>query len=280
MRLKLLLPLLVLALSPAVFAQDVPELVVEPIAEGTATPGEEWTLRVSYRLPENYVAYHKDNPGLSEAPKVRFTELSGLELIRTDWPEYKEKYYPDIELTEWVIDHDFELAFVFRVPADASGELVISATHSTQYCDDVCFNHDGEFTVRVPVAGGSAPAPEPSEPVLVSVSATFNGDAAPGGRAELAVRFDMASGYWSYHKDTGLSGYGMPPGVIFDSAPGLTLVETIWPEPKRKVIEDDWFELIYPDQFTLVFVFDVAQDAAGEVAVRGRYEVQVCDDDG
>jgi DsbC/DsbD-like thiol-disulfide interchange protein len=113
------------------------------------------------------------------------------------------------------------------------------------------------------------------------VTGTFAGPASPGGQATLAFLVEMTPGFWGYHKDTTEQGFGFAPVVHFDELHGIELAETRWPAAERKEIDLDWVEQIFRDQFTLTFIFNVPEGATpGEYSIAGRYELQVCDDDG
>jgi DsbC/DsbD-like thiol-disulfide interchange protein len=113
------------------------------------------------------------------------------------------------------------------------------------------------------------------------VTAAFDGPVKPGATAELKFAVAMTPGFWGYHKDTTLQGYGFPPAVHFGELHGLELKKTHWPEAERKVVDADWVELIYRDRFTLTFEFQVPEGMEpGEYKITGRFEMQVCDDDG
>jgi DsbC/DsbD-like thiol-disulfide interchange protein len=116
--------------------------------DGAAKAGGEATLKLTFEYTETYHAYHKDNPGYGVAPKVDWTELSGLTLKDVLWPEPLKH---DIDGTiEWEYESPLTLTYTFTVPADAKGDLPVAAKWSIQVCDpEVCFTRKGEVAATL-----------------------------------------------------------------------------------------------------------------------------------
>lgn len=271
-----LVALAALFASPA-FAQFGEEnlgVEVEPVVEGKAIPGEDYSFKLRYTVPDGYHAYHKDNPGINMPAKVEFDELSGLTLKDQSWPE--PEIHEDEYGVEWELSGTFEVTYTFAVPDGASGPLTVTGSHETQYCKgDMCYPSDGTFEAVIEVAG----APEKSADLPeVDATAEFVGTAAPGGTAELALRLEFTEGYHTYHKDN--PGYGLAPTVEFTELSGLTLEETTWPEPAKHEYAEDWIEWEHKNELVLTYRFNVPEDADGDVAVALSWKAQVCNEAG
>jgi DsbC/DsbD-like thiol-disulfide interchange protein len=263
--------LLVLLAAPMLFAQDDAGVTVQPVVESEAEPGQDFTLKLRFTVPDGYHAYHRDNPGFNGPILVKWSELSGLELTGEQWPEPHKKKEEWGE--EWELSGIFDIAYTFKVPADATGELAVSGSHESQYCDDDgCYPSEGEFSTTVTVARTGEPEPEVPE---IKTSLAFTGPASPGGEATLAWTFEVTKGYHLYHKDN--PGYGMAPAFDWSELSGLVLKEEKWPEPVKHKIEADWIEWEYPDRVTIEFLFTVPMDARGELSVTAGWTAQVCD---
>lgn len=265
--------LLVLLAAPVLLSQDGLSVKVEPVVDGKAEPGKEFTIKLNFVVPEGFHAYHKDNPGYSQPVKVKWKSLAGLELLREDWPEPHKKV--DEFGEEWELGPIFDIAYTFKVPADAQSKLTVTGSHETQFCDaEGCYNSEGDFSAEIEVAGSGAPAPQIPE---ARVSTSFTAPAKPGGEAILKWTFEFTKGYHGYHKDN--PGYGMAPNFDWTELSGLTLKEARWPEPKKHEIEPGWIEWEYPDGFSIEFVFSVPADASEELTVRADWNAQVCDEE-
>ncbi|MBZ0137984.1 MAG: hypothetical protein K8I27_16630 [Planctomycetes bacterium] len=268
--------LLLLLAAPVLFAQPDSTVEVEPVVEGTAVPGKEYTFKLHFVVPEGYHAYHKDNPGYSLPVKVTWQTLAGLELVGETWPEpHKNK---DEYGEEWELGPIFDIAYTFKVPQDAKGRLKVTGSHETQFCDaEGCFMSEGDFTATIEVAAGEAAAEPKVQLPEAKAAATFTAPAQPGGEATLKWTFTFTKGYHAYHKDT--PGYGMAPNFDWTELSGLTLKEARWPEAKKHEIEPGWVEWEYPDEVTIEFVFSVPRDATGELTLKADWNAQVCDED-
>jgi hypothetical protein len=66
---RIFLPLLILLVGGALHAQDGLAVDVQPLAEGKAERGKEYTLKLQFTVPEGYHAYHKDNEGYGPSPR-------------------------------------------------------------------------------------------------------------------------------------------------------------------------------------------------------------------
>jgi len=272
---RVMVCLLVLLAAPVLFAQDGLTVEVEPIVEGKAEPGKDFAFKLHFVVPEGHHAYHKDNPGFNVPVKVEWKSLAGLELVKEDWPEPHKKV--DEYGEEWELGPVFDIAYTFKVPADAKGELTVTGSHDTQFCNaEACFQSAGDFTATIEVAGAAQPEPEIQLPEA-KASVSFTGPAQAGGEATLKWTFEFTKGYHGYHKDN--PGYGMAPNFDWTELSGLTLKEARWPEPKKHVIDADWTEWEYPDTVTIEFVFSVPKDAKGELPVKATWNAQVCDED-
>lgn len=267
--------LLLAALSPALVAQEGLTVSVEPVVEGQAEPGKEYTLKLRFTVPEGYHAYHKDNPGYSKPVTVTWTELAGLKLVKETWPE-PHKHVDEFS-EEWELDGTFDIAYTFAVPADATGSLALTGKHDTQFCDaDGCLQAEGEFTAVITVA---APSAEPAPAEELKFTATLSAEPAKaGGLATVKLKLEYSKGFHTYHKDN--PGFGLAPKVEWTETSGLKLKDTSWPEPVKHTVDEDWIEWEYPDGVTLTYSFEVPADAKGELSLKGKYEIQVCDENG
>jgi DsbC/DsbD-like thiol-disulfide interchange protein len=280
--------LVLLAAAPTLFAQGVE---VQAVVEGEAQPGQNYTVKLRFTVTEGYHAYHKDNPGYSLPIKVEWKELGGLELLDVTWPE-PNKHKDDFS-EEWELDGTFDLAYQFKVPEGATGVIGISGRHDTQFCNaEGCLMAEGEFSATIKVAEKTTePAPEPApkpapgpdkpsptgkknEPA-VTAKAAFEGEAKAGGEATLKLTFEFTKTYHAYHKDN--PGYGLAPKVDWKELSGLTLKDTLWPEPLKHDYEgtEEWE---YESPLTLTYTFTVPADAKGELPVKAKWDVQVCDE--
>lgn len=267
------LVLLALACAGQLRAQtDVIETT--PVIEGKAEPGKEWTLKLRFEIPAGYHAYHKDNPGTGLPILVEFSELSGLKEVRQTWPMPRKHKTEFGE--EWDLDGTVEIAWTFKVPDNASGKLAIAGSADIQFCDDEgCRLGTGKFDTSVEVTGAAAPAATEKD---LAVSAAFEGDAAPGGKAVLAVTFTARKGWHAYHKDNPASATGVPLKVTLESGV-LKLASESWPEPHKidrwGIGSVDW-EL--EGTFVVRYTFDVPADASGTINVKGKFDGQVCEE--
>ncbi|MBE7492893.1 MAG: hypothetical protein HS108_14220 [Planctomycetes bacterium] len=267
-----LLALLALAAAAPVTAQEsrVPVTVLDT---GKAEPGKEWTLKLRFAVPEGYHAYHKDNPGVSQPIKVEFKELSGLKEVKQIWPEPKKHKYDYGE--EWELSGNVEIAWVFAVPATARGKLAIKGEYEVQFCDENgCNIGDGKFETSVEVAGTTEAPKGPT----ITATAAFEGEVKPGGKATVALTFEVSKGFSAYHKDS--PGLSKPIAVKWTELNGLKLESETWPEPKK--VKEEWADKEdwkLSGKFTVKYVFSVPADAKGEVKVAGSFEAQICDPD-
>ena len=268
--------LLVAALSPTLWAQEGLTVEVEPVVEGKALPGKEYTLKLRFTVPDGYHAYHKDNPGYSQAVNVTWNELSGLELVKVDWPE-PHKHVDEFS-EEWELSGVFDIVYTFKVPSDASGTLSVRGHHETQFCDaDGCMQSEDDFSTSIEVANADEATAEPEQKgPRATATATFGSTAQAGGKATLEWKLETSEGYHAYHKDN--PGYSQGVKFSWTELSGLKLLEEIWPEPKKHVDEfsEEW-EL--PDGASILFVFEVPADAKGELTLKGKWTAQVCDAD-
>lgn len=265
--------LLVLLAAPVLFAQDGLTVEVEPVVKGKATPGKEFIFKLNFVVPEGFHAYHKDNPGFSLPVKVEWKSLAGLELVKEEWPEPHKK--KDEYGEEWELGPVFDIAYTFKVPADAKGKLTVTGSHETQFCDaEGCYMSDGDFTATIEVAAAEA-KPEPELPEL-KASATFTGPAQPGGEVVLKWTFEYTEGYHLYDKDN--PGYGMAPNFDWKELSGLKLKDAKWPEPIKHEIDKDWVEWEHASPLTIEFTFTVPKDAKGELPIKAAWTAQICDE--
>ncbi len=260
--------------SPVANAQDL-KVKVEPIVEGKAAPGQEYTLKLKFTVPDGYHAYHKDNPGVSSPVKVTWKDTAGLKLAKETWPEPK-KTKIDEDWFEWELGPVFEIAYHFNVPTEAKGTLLLKGSHDTQFCNDEgCLQSEGDFEAKVEV--GTAGAAKEELP-KVTLAAKFAEPAVAGGQAKLTLAFTFTAGFHAYHKDN--PGFGEAPAISFTKLGGLKLAKEEWPEPTKKQYDEDWVEWEYKDAFTLTYTYDVPKDAKDSIDVAGQYHIQVCDDNG
>ncbi|MCC7507776.1 MAG: thioredoxin family protein [Planctomycetes bacterium] len=261
-------------------AEPVLALTVAPIAEGKAQAGKEYTLKLRFTVPAGYHAYHRDNKGYGVAPIVKWTELAGFELAREDWPKAKDRYYEELEATESEYSGTFDIAYVFKVPAGASGTIKLAGTHQTQFCnDDGCLITEGGFSAEIAVQAGA----EGSKPKIptATVSAAFHGTAKAGGEATLELTIELPEHFHTYHKDNAtVKGYGEAPKVQFTQTSGMTLKSESWPDAKKVKYDEDWYELEYEGKLTLKYTFEVPSAANAKLPLTGSYRIQVCDDGG
>lgn len=267
--------LLVLLAAPILFAQGGLSVEVEPVVEGQAEPGKEFTFNLHFIVPDGFHAYHKDNPGYSLPVKIEWKSLAGLELVKEDWPEpHKNK---DEYGEEWELGPIFDIAYTFKVPADAKGKLTVTGSHDIQFCDaEGCYVSEGDFSATIDVAAAEAmPEAKPDLPE-VKAGATFTGPAKPGGDVVLSWTFEFTEGYHLYHKDN--PGYSLAPTFDWRELSGLRLKDTKWPEPKKHVIEEDWVEWEHASPLTIEFTFSVPRDARGELPIKASWTAQICDE--
>ncbi|MBX3473829.1 MAG: thioredoxin family protein [Planctomycetes bacterium] len=273
-RFALSFTLALLCAATSLAAQES-KVVAEVLDTGKAEPGKEWTLKLRFPIPEGFHAYHKDNPGVSQPIKVDFKELSGLKEVKQTWPEPKKHKYEYGE--EWELSGNVDIAWTFAVPADAKGKLAIKAEWELQFCDEHgC--HIAEGTIDTSVETGAAKAEAPKGPALTA-SAAFEGEAKPGGKAVLALTFEVSKGFSAYHKDN--PGISKPLAIKFTDLGGLKLESETWPEPKK--VKEEWAdaeEWKLSGKFTIRYTFTVPADARGELKVAGTFDGQICDDDG
>ncbi|MCA8911516.1 MAG: thioredoxin family protein [Planctomycetes bacterium] len=264
--------LLLAVLAPAIQAQMGLTVECEPVVEGKATPGGEYTLKLRFTVPDGYHAYHKDNPGYSQPVNVTWKELSGLELVKDTWPE-PHKHADDYG-EEWELSGTFDIAYTFKVPADASGTLTVSGHHETQFCDaDGCMQSEDDFTAEIPVEGAAA-TEEPELPIATA-ELSFTGPAQPGGQATLEWKFTFTKGFHCYAK--GNPGTGIAPEFTWSELSGLKLVDEQWPTPEKVEDADLGEEWEYPDGVTIKFIFDVPEDAKGDLPIKAKWSALVCD---
>ncbi len=272
---KSIAPLLALlfAFYCAPLAAGEAKIEVTPIVESKAEPGKEWKLKLRFDVPQGYHAYHKDNPGLSLPIKVKFKELSGLTEVSQTWPEPKK--HKDEFSEEWELEGKVDIIWTFKVPADAKGKLQIRGEYEVQFCDaDGCLLAEDSFSTEVEVAGAAKPAPKgPS----ITASVAFEGEAKAGGKAVLALSFEVSKGFSAYHKDN--PGISKPIAVKFTELSGLKLESETWPEPKK--VKEEWGEeWKLSGKFAIKYTFTVPADAKGELKVTGSFEAQICDEEG
>lgn len=260
--------------SPVANAQDL-KVKVEPVVEGEAAPGQEYTLKLKFTVPDGYHAYHKDNPGVSSPVKVKWQDTAGLKLVKETWPEPK-KTKIDEDWFEWELGPVFEIAYHFNVPAEAKGALLLKGSHDTQFCNEEgCLQSEGDFEAKVEVGAADAAREELPK---VTLEAKFAESAVAGGQAKLTLAFTFTKGFHAYHKDN--PGFGEAAAISFSKLDGLKLAKEDWPEPTKKEYDKDWIEWEYPDGFTLTYTYDVPKDAKDSIEVAGQYHIQVCDDNG
>lgn len=266
-----------LALFSSVASAEELKVKVEPVIEGKAAPGTQYTLKLKFTVPDGYHAYHKDNPGYSAPVKVTWKETSGLKLAKETWPEPTKKKI-DEDWFEWELGPVFEIAYHFDVPAEAKDTLLLQGSHDTQFCNDEgCLQSEGTFEAKLEVAAAGAAAAKEELP-KVSLDAKFAEPVLAGGQAKLTLAFTYTKGFHAYHKDN--PGYGEAPAISFSKLSGLKLVKEEWPEPEKKQYDEDWVEWEYKDGFTLTYTYDVPKDAKDNIEIQGLYHVQVCDDNG
>ncbi|MEZ5991009.1 MAG: protein-disulfide reductase DsbD family protein [Planctomycetota bacterium] len=266
------------ALAPALWAQPGMSVEVEPVVEGKATPGSEYTMKLRFTVPEGYHAYHKDNPGYSLPVKITWSELSGLELLKAEWPE-PHKHVDEFS-EEWELDGTFDIAYTFKVPDNAKGSLSLRGSHEIQFCDAAgCFQSEGDFSTSIEVEAGaeveSTPTTEPKGP-QAKATATFASTAKPGGQATLEWTFELTKSYHVYHPEN--PGYGTAPEFTWTELSGLKLIDQKWPKAHEHEIDTDWIEWEYPDKVTIQFIFEVPADASGELKLAADWSAQVCDE--
>ena len=281
---RVLASLLVLLAAPVLFAQGGLSVDVEPLVEGKAKPGQEYTMKLHFIVPDGYHAYHKDNPGYSLPVNVEWTSLAGLELVKEDWPEPHKK--KDEISEEWELGPIFDIAYTFKVPSDATGTLTIGGSYEVQFCDaEGCYMSEGDFSAPIAVAasvappspGPGLPGPKPA-PNLPKVEAdiSFSGPAQPGGEAVLKWTFEFTEGYHLYHMDN--PGYSLPPTFDWKELSGLKLKDTKWPEPIKHEIEEGWVEWEHANPLTIEFTFTVPEDVKGELPIKAAWTAQICDE--
>jgi thiol:disulfide interchange protein len=254
---------LLLAVAPTLWAQGL-TVEVEPVVEGKAEPGKDYTLKLRFTVPDGYHAYHKDNPGYSLPVQVKWKELAGLELVTATWPEPRK--HKDDFSEEWELSGTFDIAYTFKVPANAKGNLTVTGSHDTQFCDaEGCLQAKGNFTATIEVAE-SKPEPGPVKP-----------GTAPKKNQPEAKATASFEGYHLYHKDN--PGYGLPPQVAWTELSGLMLKGTLWPEPIKHDLGDGDIEWEYESPLTLTYTFTAPADAKGELPVKAKWEAQICDAD-
>lgn len=264
--------LVALACAAPLAAQES-KVPVEVLDTGKAEPGKEWTLKLRFAVPEGYHAYHKDNPGFSQPIKVEFKELSGLKEVKQIWPEPKK--HKEEHGEEWELAGNVDIAWVFAVPADAKDKLAIRGQYEVQFCDaDGCMIAEGKFDTTVTVAAAKS---EPAGP-SITASANFEGEVKAGGKAVLALTFEVSAGFSAYHKDS--PGLSKPLAVKWTDLGGLKLESEAWPEPKK--VKEEWADKEdwkLSGKFTVKYTFAVPADAKGEVKIAGSFEAQICDPD-
>lgn len=266
-------------------ADEFPAVKLAASFADAAVAGGDATLKLTWTFTKEFHLYHPDNPGYGMAPAIDFKELAGLELTDTTWPKPIEHKIEE-DWIEWIYKDTFTVTYKFKVPKAATGELKVSGSYVAQICDDNgCFYREGTFAAALALTpakdtGSRGPTTLPGAQAATTRStAKFDGAAQPGGEARLHVTFTPPKGWHAYHRDNeDVGGYGLPPKVEFGSLPGLTLVREEWPEAKRVEYGDNWAELEYSGPFTIVYVFSVADDAAGNIPVHADWQVQVCDD--
>jgi len=270
-----LLAIFALAIAALPLRAQETKIEVEVRDTGKAEPGKEWTLKLRFPIPEGFHAYHKDNPGNALPLKVTFKELSGLKEVKQTWPEPKK--VKDEYGEEWELFGNVDIAWTFTVPADAKGKLAISAEYEIQYCDEHgCYIAEGKLDTSVEVA--AAVKEEPKGP-SITASAAFDGEVKPGGKAVLALTFEVSKGFSAYHKDS--PGLSKPMSIKFTDLGALKLESETWPEPKK--VKEEWADKEdwkLSGKFTIKYTFAVPADAKGEVKISGSFEAQICDEDG
>jgi DsbC/DsbD-like thiol-disulfide interchange protein len=267
---------LLIAIAPTLWAQGL-TVEVEPVVEGKAEPGKDYTLKLRFTVPEGYHAYHKDNPGYSLPVEVKWKELAGLELVSATWPEPNK--HKDEFSEEWELGGTFDIGYSFKVPATARGKLTVTGSHDTQFCNEEgCLVAKGDFSATIEVAEAKAasigPGPGKKKEPVVKATATFEGAAKASGEATLKLTFEFTETYHAYHKDN--PGYGLPPKVDWTELSGLVLKGTLWPEPLKHDI-DGTIEWEYESPLTLTYTFTVPADAKGDLPVTAKWNIQVCD---
>ncbi|MCC6573460.1 MAG: hypothetical protein IT462_06680 [Planctomycetes bacterium] len=115
---------------------------------------------------------------------------------------------------------------------------------------------------------------------LLSASAKFDpAEVVAGAEVTLKVSFTVAPGYHAYHKDNPGIGQGMTPKLT-ELAGMETVGEIKWPDYVVKTdpdLGDDW---VLEDSFNLVWTLKAPASAKDKLTVKGKYEAQVCNDDG
>ncbi|MCB9932457.1 MAG: hypothetical protein H6841_03455 [Planctomycetes bacterium] len=122
-----------------------------------------------------------------------------------------------------------------------------------------------------------APALFAQEGLTVELTPVVEGKAEPGKEYTLKLRFTVPDGFHAYHRDN--PGYSSPILVKWTELAGLKLLKETWPEPYKHVDEtsEEW-EL--SGTFDIAYNFEIPADAAGTVVLRGKHDIQFCDENG
>lgn len=99
----------------------------------------------------------------------------------------------------------------------------------------------------------------------------------PGRAATIGITFDIAPGWNLYWRNPGDS--GLPISVKFDSPPGITIGEALWPVPEREVLPGDILDYIYRRRVTLLFPVAASptlSPSSGSVTIKADLKWLVC----
>ena len=155
--LRWLLILLALIAAPAAAQLGSRENSIKPelVAEGAAKPGGEVELAILMRTKPGWHGYWI-NPGDAGLPmRIEWQLPEGVSLSPLRFPVPDRLLVAGI--VNYVYERDHAILTRLKVPANAKGTLPIRASAQWLACTDkVCVPEQGEFSLDVPVGGGSA----------------------------------------------------------------------------------------------------------------------------
>ncbi len=102
-------------------------------------------------------------------------------------------------------------------------------------------------------------------------------DAAPGGKATIALRMKCDPHWHVYWKNPG--GAGESPTVEWTDKAGLTPGEFIWPGPKM-LDQAGVYNFVYEDETLILIPVEIPAGAKGKVTLKGHVSWLECDDKG